>query len=717
MASLRLLAALLLVGTSAGAQETARRPLSPADLLAIERVDDVVPSPDGTVAAIVVLRARSSASSTPGFLMSGYDRTDVWLTRAADGDAQVITDGARDGVGFYFPTWSPDGARLALLSTRGGVTLWVWDVASRQLRQVSRRNVEHARPVWTTPTRVLCAAPPDGQAPVQASIDTDYARQMMAAWPRAFTGAGPTASVISSGTDRPPDDPRLSGELLEFDVTSGVARTIASGAFTGMSVSRDGRWVAAARASDLLRPSGPDALPNVNPVRYGLAVYALDGAQPTSPRVDDIVPTSLRWLPDASLSLGRYDDPGRATKTMRLARVQDALREVEAGAPAGGAPTAAASAVDVPAQATVVWRHDDGAVRVVRQGSGPSAVWMVQDLSTGALQRLPASAGNAELVAFSPRMSTAYFREVSSTGTRLYASRPGMAQPRVLLERNTFLATVAEGSLRHVRVPAADGASTSAWLLLPPGARPGQKHPTVVWVYGGLVYGDTPPPYFVPLNFPGTLNLQVLAARGYAVLLPSVPLGAEGTAAEPMSEIAAHVLRAVDAAVATGVVDDTRLAVMGHSFGGYAVYGLVTQTTRFRAAVAMAGASNLVSLYGQFDARFRHLPSARDRLLAMVFAESGQYRMGASPTRDLDRYVRNSPVAHAHKVSTPTLIIQGDLDYVPIQQGEEFFTALYRRGVRAEFVRYWGEGHTIESPPNILDMWTRIFAWLDEQLR
>ena len=67
-------------------------------------------------------------------------------------------------------------------------------------------------------------------------------------------------------------------------------------------------------------------------------------------------------------------------------------------------------------------------------------------------------------------------------------------------------------------------------------------------------------------------------------------------------------------------------------------------------------------------------------------------------------------------MSTPTLIVQGDLDYVPIQQGEEFFTALYRRGVASEFVRYWGEGHTIESPPNILDLWTRVFAWLDTHL-
>jgi hypothetical protein len=59
------------------------------------------------------------------------------------------------------------------------------------------------------------------------------------------------------------------------------------------------------------------------------------------------------------------------------------------------------------------------------------------------------------------------------------------------------------------------------------------------------------------------------------------------------------------------------------------------------------------------------------------------------------------------------MIVQGDLDYVAIQQGEEFFNSLYRQGKRAEFVRYWGEGHVLESPANIRDMWRRIEAWLD----
>jgi len=67
-------------------------------------------------------------------------------------------------------------------------------------------------------------------------------------------------------------------------------------------------------------------------------------------------------------------------------------------------------------------------------------------------------------------------------------------------------------------------------------------------------------------------------------------------------------------------------------------------------------------------------------------------------------------------VETPLMIMQGDMDHVPIQQGEEFFTALYRQNKRARFVRYWGEGHLINSPANIRDMWHQIYSWFDEFL-
>lgn len=88
--------------------------------------------------------------------------------------------------------------------------------------------------------------------------------------------------------------------------------------------------------------------------------------------------------------------------------------------------------------------------------------------------------------------------------------------------------------------------------------------------------------------------------------------------------------------------------------------------------------------------------------------------MGNSPRKDLGRYLRNSPICFVDRVQTPLMIIQGDMDYIPIQQSEEFFISLCRQGKRAEFVRYWGEGHILQSPANIRDMWRRICAWFEE---
>src|SRR4029077_3008860 len=103
-------------------------------------------------------------------------------------------------------------------------------------------------------------------------------------------------------------------------------------------------------------------------------------------------------------------------------------------------------------------------------------------------------------------------------------------------------------------------------------------------------------------------------------------------------------------------------------------------------------------------------------------AETDIWTMGVTegmqdpPWKGVYPYVQNSPINHVGRVETPLLIIQGDLDYIPIQQGEEFFTALYRQNKRARFVRYWGEDHLIDSPANIEDMWSQIYEWFDQFL-
>jgi len=174
------------------------------------------------------------------------------------------------------------------------------------------------------------------------------------------------------------------------------------------------------------------------------------------------------------------------------------------------------------------------------------------------------------------------------------------------------------------------------------------------------------------------------------------------------------VIPAVDKVIEMGIADPNRLFLMGQSFGGFSTYGLVTQTQRFKAAVSLAGLSDLISLYGQFDARVRYTEYPQEDLFMAALMESAQSRMGNPPWKDLGRYIRNSPIFYVDRVQTPLMIIQGDMDYVAMQQGEEFFTSLYRQGKRAKFVRYWGEGHVLESPANIRDMWNQIFAWFDE---
>jgi len=337
------------------------------------------------------------------------------------------------------------------------------------------------------------------------------------------------------------------------------------------------------------------------------------------------------------------------------------------------------------------------------------------DLGSGTITSLRWPSDGAWLLHYTPEHDSAVHAAFDRTGAALWISKPAFAQHRAIVETNTWLGDVAEGEIRRLDYRGDTGDELMGWLILPVDHEPGRRHPLITMVYPGLVFHDqTPPPMLSIAGYHAT-NPQLLAARGYAVLFPSMPLSPEDEPGDPCRELANGLLPAVDAAIEMGLADADRLGLMGHSYGGYGTYALITQTHRFRAAVALAGIADLVSLYGQFDARLRYEPDAHE-YLHQSLAESGQLRMGAPPWQDPERYTRNSPLFTAGDVQTPLLIIQGDMDYVPIQQGEQFFSALYRQGKRARFVRYWGEGHLLQSPANIHDMWQRIFQWLDEFL-
>lgn len=328
---------------------------------------------------------------------------------------------------------------------------------------------------------------------------------------------------------------------------------------------------------------------------------------------------------------------------------------------------------------------------------------------------------DARQLSVAPTGDAALYLAHGADGSHLWISGGGgrpLASSVEIWRANEWISEIKLGRAESFAYTAADGSQLTAWLLLPPDYVPGTRAPLITVVYPGTVYGSSVPSSFSAFqaNFE---HPQLFAALGYAVLLPSMPAPKDPLDSHALEPLVSGVLPAVDAVIARGVADPDRIAVAGQSDGGFAVLGMITQTNRFRSAIASASFSNFVSLYGTLYGQYRHGDSGRPeaaQVLRMLQLEKGAMGLGGPPWAQPDRYRENSPLLRADKVETPLMLIHGDLDFIPIQQAEEFFTALFRQDKRAVLVRYAGEGHTISSRANVLDLWRRLADWLADTL-
>ena len=160
------------------------------------------------------------------------------------------------------------------------------------------------------------------------------------------------------------------------------------------------------------------------------------------------------------------------------------------------------------------------------------------------------------------------------------------------------------------------------------------------------------------------------------------------------------IMAGVDHVIAEGIADPNRLGIAGLSYGGYMAGWAVGQTDRFAAAVAMSVVSNYVSFH----------------LTSEVWWYDHAILEGAwhDPS---SQYADRSPVTHAHRCTTPTLILQGADDRcTPVSQAEELFTALAETGTEVELVVYPREGHVPVERAHALDAIARTEAWFDAHL-
>lgn len=258
------------------------------------------------------------------------------------------------------------------------------------------------------------------------------------------------------------------------------------------------------------------------------------------------------------------------------------------------------------------------------------------------------------------------------------------------------------------------GEALVSWLYMPARTAQGLRPPLVVTPYPGTV-SRIPDAAAGPSSDSAGPNVQILVGAGFAVIVPSLPRAAYP--GEPSAGMADQILSIVDTAAQQHDFDAGRVALWGHSFGAHAALSAATQSSRFAAIVASNGAYDLASDWGEFDPAQRVIPDDMLSIRSSAgWTETGQAGMGGPPWQETDRYIRNSPLFQADRITAPVLLITGDRDYVAMSQAEIMFTALYRQNKDAILLSYWGEGHAFQSPANIRDMTATVLDWLSDRL-
>jgi dipeptidyl aminopeptidase/acylaminoacyl peptidase len=745
-----------------------RKPLAVEDALRTKEFGALLPialSPDGSELAYTVQdngRART-------FGLGTYDRSsvppwgiaaDIWIENIASGATRNLTGQKGDN---WLPVWSPDGRYLAFLSSRDGgkARLWVWDAQRDALKKVTDADVRGNQIVWTRDSEhLLTKTLPAGLSP------EDYLRTISpdeSSASRAQNAENrPTAVVYRStggsdaGEPEPRSDPwnldRNLRDLVSIDVRSGtVTALVRATRIMAFSLSPDGSQVACTIPKRFEKAGSQQIL-------FDLAVVQVRGGAEAVLAADIRLEFSgdcVRWSPDSRQlaycesgprvggdcyiaevegkrpqNVTRFASPREGEFSGSVAPLWDARgklifflhRGVLWRADAGG--RKAVRVAEIPGRKIVamiarsenlLWTAGEGTSTVVvtHDEAGKQDGFYRVDLRNGETTRLREDGECYTCTRATPGFSVSpdgrslvYFAEDAQHSADLWESDADFLRPRRLTHLNPQFDAYQMGAAQLIHWLSDDGEPLQGTLLLPSDYRQGVRCPLIVWVYGGLLQSDSFDHFGVAAT--GPFNMQLLATRGYAVLLPDMPLGV----GSPMQDIAKTVLPGVNKVIEMGLADPQRLGVMGHSFGGYSTLALLVETNRFHAAIDASGFADLVANY----AAMRRDGTA----FGISIEEQGPGSLGGTPWTVRDRYIANSPVFYLDRIETPLLILQGGEDATvdPFLAGE-LFVDLRRLGKEAEYARYDGEGHSplYWSYANQVDFCNRVIAWFEMYLK
>jgi dipeptidyl aminopeptidase/acylaminoacyl peptidase len=628
-------------------------PLTYAQLAEFNRPADAQIAPDGERIAYV-MRSASKDDEHP--------RQAVWLVPFAGGEPRQFTSGLWED---KTPRWSPDSARLAVLSDRaerGKSSVYVMLVDGGEAVRVFDQQGDMAGLAWS----------PDGNylAVLYTEPETDDEKKRK--------------------------EERDDAHVWDADYKFQRLWVIDLEARSARAVSPLGRQVHAfAWAPDSARLAiCATHTPNIDDIfrETELAIVSRVGDALETIALQTGVTQDLVWRPDGA----------------QLAYLGPAARVVHSeyvySVPAAGGPKTCLTP-GMPASGDALARLGDALLLTVTEGVNSN------------LYRLSWSGERTQLLGREPWGALEGGVTVSANGRRFAmiwddpANVPDVwtvdldadAQLTRRTHCNPALEAAALGQTEIVRWTSDEGVEVEGILIKPSGYEAGQRYPFVVQVHGG-------PTWQWSNGFYGNWHdwAQMLAGRGYAVLLPN-PRGSTGRGPDYSNAIFGDVgggefrdmLAGVDAMIARGIADPDGLGIGGWSWGGYMTAWAVSQPTRFKAAVMGAGLPNMIS-----DNSIGDIPSAN-----LSYFEQTAYE-------DPDSYYDRSAIKHIRNASTPTLILHGEADKrVNMWQSVEMYMALKTLGVPTQLVTYPREPHGIQERKHQIDLMRRVVEWYDRYLQ
>ena len=657
---------------SVQAADGPERSFTGGDLFSLEGATDPQISPDSSQIAYV----RKAAD-----IMTDRMRPSIWLIDVKTGRQRPIIAGA---VPASSPRWSPDGKRLAYVSNggEGAPQLHVMWIDSGAVAKVTGLPQSPGSLAWSPDGMSIAyvmSVPGEGmklgKAPEKpegakwadpleiidrVSYRNDDAGYVKPGYrhifvvpadggsPRQltfgnFNDGGPLSWTPDSRTilfsaNRTADWEReiMNSEVLALDVASGAIRTLTS-------------------------RKGPDEAPLVSPDGRKIAYLGFDDVN--------------RSYENAQLYVANIDGSAPRSLTAKLDRSINDVSWAGNGA-------------------LIVSYDDHGLRKIARIGIDGGMKTLVDDVVPGDDFDRPYTGGSFSV---SDGGAIAYTGGNATRPADIRVVTGGSSRQLTRLNQGWMVAK-AMAPVSKLAVKAPDGRAIDAWLVTPPGRKPGQRVPLILEIHGG------PNAAYAPTF---STDDQLYAAHGYAVLYVN-PRGSTSYGAEFANLIDRaypgtdydDLMAAVDAAIAEGTADPDNLFVTGGSGGGVLTSWIVGKTNRFKAAAAQKPVINWTS----------------EALTMDGTTFTSRYWFDKKPWEDPMSYWNRSPISLVGNVTTPTLVVVGSEDYrTPVSESEQYYAALQIRGVPTALVKVPGASHhgLAGRPSQAAAKAAAILAWFD----